>query len=307
MHPPPPALRAASLTSCCFLPWLPAPDSFEERGGAASNLTLLGARPAPARGHLRCPTSPPGTPGASAPRHRVLAKAALTVRGPKEGAQTEGALGACWGPQGAGGAPSLLCTRVGCAGVCTEGPRGVHTCVHRGTQCEVPMLWACPPVPGARRDKCHGTACAAAGATSSAPRSSWRALVRAGGLGAAPSRSWCLSQQRWPQAVTQGPGCLFFPAVSQPVRPVMLGLAAISRMAAWHLPLPHPDGQVPGAPRWGDASPRPLPCSPAPSPSSGIPPRYPGCAPRHGTVPRLGGCWAGSGEMRLRARAPGKL
>lgn len=95
LHPPPPALRAASLTSCRFLPWLPAPDSFEERGGAASNLTLLGARPAPARGHLRCPVSPPGTPEASAPRHRVLAKAAVTTCGPKEGAQTEGALGAC--------------------------------------------------------------------------------------------------------------------------------------------------------------------------------------------------------------------
>lgn len=33
---------------CChFLPWLTAPDSFEEHGGAASNLTLLGASPAP--------------------------------------------------------------------------------------------------------------------------------------------------------------------------------------------------------------------------------------------------------------------
>lgn len=63
------------------------------------------------------------------------------------------------------------------------------------------------------------------------------------------------------KATTQGPGCLF-PAVSQPVRPVMLGLATISRMAAWHLPLPHPDGQVPGAPSWGNASPWPLSCLP---------------------------------------------
>lgn len=40
----------------------------------------------------------------------------------------------------------------------------------------------------------------------------------------------------------------------------MLGLAAISRMVAWHLPLPYPDGQVPGAPSWGNASPWLLPC-----------------------------------------------
>lgn len=40
---------------------------------------------------------------------------------------------------------------------------------------------------------------------------------------------------------------VIFPAVSQPVRPVMLGLVVISRMAAWHLPLLHPNGPVPGA------------------------------------------------------------
>lgn len=201
---------ACSLANLLPLPALaPGAQLFRRARRCCQQPHPAGSPPGPCSGPPALPHVPTGHTGTSAPQHWVLAKAAVTVRGPKEGVRGEGARGAWWGSQGAGGAPSLLCTHVRRAGVCTEGTRGVHTCVHRGAQREVPVL---PEHAHLRRVRAGtsatGTACAA-GATNS-PRSSWRALVRAGGLGAAPSRSWCLSQERWPQAVTQGPGCLFF-------------------------------------------------------------------------------------------------
>lgn len=94
LHPLPPlrttapwlwALHAALLTSCRLLPRLAVPDSFEERCGAASNLTLPAASPPQPQPLLAATCTAPhphaGTPGVSNPSTRdgpALANAATT-------------------------------------------------------------------------------------------------------------------------------------------------------------------------------------------------------------------------------------